>query len=270
MTARPTAIRPPCAAGRFYSDDPERLLTELDALLTAARSSEDVPGPLAIVSPHAGYRYSGPVAASAFEQLRSRRAMVRQVVILGPAHFTRLPGMALPRWDAFDTPLGALRIAEPARALAAALPHVLLSDAAHHGEHSIEVQLPFLQRVLGPQVEIVPVVVGQVQADRVADLIDALWQDESTAVIISTDLSHYHDQTTTRRLDRRTADAILRRDPTAIGDHDACGHHALRGLLELTRRRDLRVRQLDLRTSADTAGGKSRVVGYGAFATYST
>ena len=267
---RPSAIRPASAAGRFYPDDPQRLLAELDALLAAAPISEAASGALAIVSPHAGYRYSGPVAASAFGQLMPRRAMVRRAVVLGPAHFTRLQGMALPRWDAFETPLGAARVDEHARTLAAALPCVVLSDPAHHGEHSIEVQLPFLQRVLGSEVEIVPVVVGRVDAHRVADLIDALWQDQSTAVVLSTDLSHYHDQATASRLDRRTADAIVRRDPAAIGDYDACGRHALRGLLELTRRRDLRVRQLDLRTSGDTAGGTSRVVGYGAFGIYST
>ena len=266
----PTAIRRACVAGSFYPDDPERLLAELDALLAAARSSEDASGALAIVSPHAAYRYSGPVAASAFRQLMSRRAMVRRVVVLGPAHFILLDGMALPRWDAFETPLGAIRVDESARMLAAVLPCVALSDAAHGGEHSIEVQLPFLQRVLGSEIEIVPVVVGRVDADRVADLIDALWQDQSSAVVVSTDLSHYHDQATASRLDQRTADAIVRRDPAAIGDYDACGRAALRGLLEFTRRRDLRVRQIDLRTSGDTAGGKSRVVGYGAFGIYST
>jgi len=267
---QPTAIRPACAAGSFYPDDPQRLLAELDALLAAAPIGEDASGALAIVSPHAGYRYSGPVAASAFGQLMPWRAMVRRAIVLGPAHFTRLGGMALPRFDAFETPLGAVRVDEHARTAAAALPCVVLSDPAHHGEHSIEVQLPFLQRALGSEVEIVPVVVGQVDAHRVADLIDALWPDESTAVVVSTDLSHYHDQATASRLDQRTADAIVRRDPAAIGDYDACGRHALRGLLEFTRRRDLRVRQIDLRTSSDTAGGKSRVVGYGAFGIYST
>ena len=163
-----------------------------------------------------------------------------------------------------------IRVDEPARWLAAALPCVVLSDAAHRAEHSIEVQLPFLQRVLGSEVEIVAFVVGQVEAYRVADLIDALWQDESTAVVVSTELSHYHDHATADRLDRRTADAIVRRDPAANGANDACGRHALRGLLEFTRRRDLRVRQLDLRRSGHTAGSKARVVGYGAFGVYST
>jgi AmmeMemoRadiSam system protein B len=143
-----------------------------------------------------------------------------------------------------------------------------LSAGAHRREHSIEVQLPFLQRSLRPDITIVPITVGRVETGLVANVISALWTDESTAVVVSSDLSHYQDQATAERLDRRTAEAILRQDPLAIGEHAACGRYPLRALLEVTRERSLRMRQLGLRTSADTTGDRSNVVGYGAFAAY--
>jgi AmmeMemoRadiSam system protein B len=267
MTRR-AAVRPAAVAGAFYPADAERLAAEVDALLAAASMPDEEPEALAVVCPHAGYPYSGPVAATAYRRLVPRRGSIRRVVVFGPSHFAVLHGMALPSWDAFETPLGTVSVDGPVCALAMALPGVVVSDAPHDREHSIEVQLPFLQRALGAEVSIVPVLVGPVEACLVADLIDALWQDDSTAVVISTDLSHYHDHAAAGRLDRRTADAIVRRDPAAIGEYDACGRYPLRGLLELARRRDLGVRLLDLRTSGDTAGGRSRVVGYGAFGVY--
>jgi AmmeMemoRadiSam system protein B len=265
---RPAATRPPAVAGMFYSADPDRLAAEVDALLAAASMPKEEPAPLAVVCPHAAYRYSGPVAATAYRRLVPRRGNIRRAVVLGPAHVTLVHGMAVPGWGAFETPLGAISVDEGACAIATALPGVVVSDTAHDREHSIEVQLPFLQRGLGSEITIVPIVVGAVAADVVANLINALWQDESTVVVISTDLSHHHDHATAGRLDRRTAEAILQRDPEAIGEHDACGRYPLRGLLEFARRRDLDVRLLDLRTSGDTAGGRSRVVGYGAFGVY--
>jgi AmmeMemoRadiSam system protein B len=252
----------------FYSADPERLAAEVDALLAAASMPKEEPAPLAVVSPHAAYRYSGPVAAAAYRRLAPRHGSVRRAVVLGPAHFTLVHGMAVPCWGAFETPLGAVSVDVGACAIAAALPGVVVSDAAHDREHSIEVQLPFLQRALGAEITIVPVVVGPIEAYRVAYVMDALWQDESTVIVVSTDLSHHHDHATAGRLDRRTAEAILQRDPEAIGEQDACGRYPLRGLLEFARQRDLDVRLLDLRTSGDAAGGPSRVVGYGAFGVY--
>jgi AmmeMemoRadiSam system protein B len=265
---RPAATRPAAVAGVFYPADPDRLAAEVDALLATVSMPRDEPEVLAVVSPHAAYRYSGQVAATAYRRLAPRRGSVRRAVVLGPAHFTVVHGMALPGWGAFETPFGAVAVDEPASAIAAALPGVVISDAAHAREHSIEVQLPFLQRALGAEVTIVPVVVGQVEAYRVAHVMNALWQDESTVIVVSTDLSHYHDHATAGRLDRRTADAIVRRDPDGIGEYDACGCRPLRGLLDFARRRELDVRLLDLRTSGDTAGGRSRVVGYGAFGVY--
>ena len=237
-------------------------------MLAAVTPPPSPPGPVGLIVPHAGYRYSGPVAAHAYRRLALRRATVRRVLVLGPDHFTGLHAMALPSWSAFATPLGEVPVDDEGHALAAGLPDVVVSDAAHLREHALEVQLPFLQRVLAPETTLIPVLVGQVAASRVAQLIELLWRDDSTAVVLSTDLSHYSDQATARRLDQRTADAIVRADPAAIGEQDACGRFALRGLLELARRRGLSVRLLDLRTSADTAGDPSRVVGYGAFGVY--
>jgi len=263
-------IRPFACADRFYPADPARLARTVDGLLREVSLSEDEPPPLAAVVPHAGYRYSGPVAASAFRRVAARRGAVRRVLVLGPAHFAPLVGIALPGCDAFATPLGQLWVDQSACSLAATLPAVETSPDAHAAEHSIEVQLPFVQRTLGPDISLVPILVGTVEPHQVARLIEALWTDESTIVLVSTDLSHYHDHATARRLDQRTAEAIVRRDPTAIDDHAACGRHPLRGLLLALRQRDLQVRQLDLRTSADTAGNPANVVGYGAFGVYET
>jgi AmmeMemoRadiSam system protein B len=262
------ALTRPCAvAGSFYPAEPDRLAADVDRMLAAVPEPAP-PGPVAIIVPHAGYRYSGPVAASAYRQLVLRRASVRRVLVMGPDHFTGLRAVALPSWTAFATPLGEVSVDSETYALAAGLPGVVVSAAAHLREHALEVQLPFLLRTLGPEVSVVPILVGEVRVRRVADLIDVLWPDDSTAVVLSTDLSHYHDQPTARLLDQRTADGIVRTDPEAIGDRAACGRFPLRGLLELARRRGLSVRLLDLRTSADTAGEPSRVVGYGAFALY--
>jgi MEMO1 family protein len=267
MTARPTATRRAAVAGRFYPADPRQLAADVDGMLAAVARAAP-PGPVGIIAPHAGYRYSGPIAATAYRHLALRQDAVRRVLLLGPDHFTGLPGMAVPSSAAFATPLGDIPLDSAACALTASLPDVVVSDTRHAREHSLEVHLPFLQRSLYPDIPVIPVLVGLAAPSRVAHVIDMLWQDDSTTVVLSTDLSHYHDHATACRLDRRTADAIVRADPAAIGEGDACGRFPLRGLLELARRRKLRVQLLDLRTSADTAGDPSRVVGYGAFGVY--
>jgi AmmeMemoRadiSam system protein B len=262
-------VRPPECAGRFYPADAARLAATVDRLLAEVpTSAADDEAPVALVVPHAGYIYSGRVAAAAYRRLAEQRGHVRRVVILGPAHFARLADAALPDYSAFATPLGEIEVDQSGCALAAGLPAVTVSARAHGREHSIEVQLPFLQRSLGPDIRIVPIAVGRVETRLLADVISALWTDESTAVVVSTDLSHYQDQATAERLDGQTAEAILRQDPLAIGEGAACGRYPLRALLEVTRERSLRMRQLDLRTSADTTGDRSSVVGYGAFAAH--
>lgn len=262
MTAGRTATeRPPAVAGAFYPADPDELAADVDRLLAGARPAEAVGEPLALVVPHAGYVYSGPVAATAYALLQDRA--IARVALLGPAHFVPLVGAAVTAADGWRTPLGVVSI-DPALRETAAAAGAVVDERAHEPEHAIEVQLPFLQRALGAGFQALPIAVGVSEAAAVADLIAALLP--YALVVVSTDLSHYLDDATARTLDRRTADAVLAREPERIGRDDACGSFALRGLVELARRDHLLVRLLDLRTSADTAGEPWRVVGYGAFA----
>ena len=260
------AIRPPAVAGTFYPAGPESLLRALRSSQAGAkRAPEDRAVPKALVVPHAGYVYSGPVAASAYLRLAPARSVIRRVVLLGPSHRVPLWGMAVPASDAFATPLGLVPVDAAARDAARALPGVTVDDLPHAAEHSLEVQLPFLQSVLD-SFAVLPVAVGQGPPEEVADLLDALWGGPETVVVVSTDLSHYHRYDVAQELDGRTAAAIVAADARAIGNADACGSHALRGILTAARRRHLPVEQIDLRSSGDTAGDHERVVGYGAFA----
>ena len=259
-------IRPPAVAGTFYPADPEKLLAAVgEALADASARRPSGPAPKALIAPHAGYLYSGPVAAAAYATVMPRRDQIERVVILGPAHTVPLAAIAAPGADALATPLGPVPVDTGAcsRLLGAGL--AVVSDPAHAAEHSIEVQLPFVQVALG-QVHVVPLVVGQVPASTVADVLDAVWGGPETLIVVSTDLSHYHDQPTATDLDRRTAAAILARRPEALGRGDACGLFPLQGLLTAASRHDLAVDLLALATSADTVGDPDRVVGYGAFA----
>jgi AmmeMemoRadiSam system protein B len=256
-------------AGAFYPADPSdlRAMIAADLATAAAHDVADQPAAKAIVAPHAGYVYSGPIAASAYAPLASRRGTITRVVLLGPAHRVALRGMAVPTVAGFDSPLGAVPIDGDARRTALACRRVVADDRPHAGEHSLEVHLPFLQEVLGADGwALLPVVVGHTDPEDVADLLDAVWGGSETLVVVSTDLSHYHDHGTAQRLDAATAAAIVEGRALDIGPSDACGTHPLRGLLVAARRHGLATRLLDLRTSADTAGDPSRVVGYGAFA----
>ncbi len=255
-------VRVPVAAGSFYPDGAAALEETVDALLTGAAPSERRgPAPGAVIVPHAGYRFSGAVAATAYALV----ARVKRVVLLGPAHFVPLIGMAIPSCAGWASPLGEVPIDDELRERATAA-GAKVDDAPHELEHSLEVQLPFLQRVAGERLTVLPVAVGATGPDAVADLIDALDDEPDRLIVVSTDLSHYLDAETARTLDRRTADAVVERDPRAIRIEDACGVFALRGIVEHARRHDLAIRLLDLRNSADTAGDPWRVVGYGAFA----
>jgi MEMO1 family protein len=256
-------IRPPAVAGTFYPDDPAELAAAVDDALGPAPVGE--PPPKAIIAPHAGYIYSGPIAGSAYGRLRPCRDVVTRVVLIGPAHRARVAGLAVSGADAFATPLGTIPIDEAGRTAALALPAVEMDDEAHAREHSLEVHLPFLQRVLA-RFAIVPLVVGDAEPDEVASVLERLWGGPETCIVASTDLSHYEDYATAAARDRRTTDAIVARDVERIGDRDACGARPVRGLLEVARRRGLTVRLLDLRSSGDTAGPRDEVVGYGAFA----
>jgi AmmeMemoRadiSam system protein B len=235
----------------------------VDRLLASGGAPIGDPPP-AVIVPHAGYRYSGPVAASAYRLLRAAGDRVRRVALLGPAHFVPLGGAAVPGSPAWDTPIGTAAIDPVLREVAAGAGAVI-DDGPHEPEHALEVQLPFLMRLLGAGTTFLPVAVGRAGAEVVAGLVEALW-GEVDLVVVSTDLSHYLDVHAARLRDRRTADAVLARRAEAIGPEDACGLFALRGIVQLARVRDLPIRLLDLRTSADTLGDPDRVVGYGAFA----
>jgi AmmeMemoRadiSam system protein B len=255
-------VRPAAVAGLFYPGDPAALAGEVDRLLAAAPGGGALP--VALIVPHAGYRYSGPIAASAYALLRDAGPRVRRVVLLGPSHFVPLRGLALPGAASLETPLGRVPVDPDGAERASALPEVTSSAAAHAREHSLEVQLPFLQRLL-PGVPVVPLVVGQAAPEAVARVIEALWAEPGTLVLVSSDLSHYLPWEVARGVDADTARRILALDERIASD-EACGSAGIRGLLVAARRRGLSVRQLDLRNSGDTDGDKGRVVGYGAFA----
>jgi AmmeMemoRadiSam system protein B len=257
------AVRLPVAAGTFYPADPAALTRAVDRLLAEA---PPWPGaaPWGIVVPHAGYRYSGPVASSAYAAVRASRAEIARVVVIGPAHFVPLIGCAVPASNSWRTPLGDARIDIDLREIVLGAGCVA-GDESHLPEHSLEVQLPLLQRLLGERLRFLPVAVGRTPADDVAALLSALGRHVDL-VVVSTDLSHYEDITTARLLDRRTAEAVQALDAEAIGPSDACGVFALRGAVAFARSAHLSIRLLDLRTSGDTAGDPDRVVGYGAFA----
>lgn len=258
-------VRPPAVAGLFYPDHARELAETVDALLRDARADAppaDAVPPRALIVPHAGYAYSGPIAARAYATL-APAAPITRVAIVGPAHRVHLRGMALPSVDAFATPLGDVALADCDPI--AALPNVVVDDGAHRDEHCIEVHLPFLQRIL-PTFEIVPIVVGQCDAEAVARVLTRLSSDAATLLVISSDLSHYEDYASATRHDTETAAAILDGRGQAIGPHDACGAYAIRGLLDTARENALGSELLDLRSSGDTAGTLDRVVGYGAFA----
>ena len=259
-----TSIRPAAVAGMFYPGDRHSLAMELDELIGGVEHLEPRLGfPKALIVPHAGYVYSGPVAARAYDHLASARGIVRRVVLLGPVHRVPVRGLALPCAQAFATPLGTIPVDEEAVRAVQDLPQVVKSDAAHALEHSLEVQLPFLQKMLG-RFSIVPFAVGMASAQEVAQVIERLWGGPETLIVISTDLSHYHAYEDARRIDGATIARIA--SFAANLDHDeACGATPLNGLLALAPRKNLSIRLLGACNSGDTAGGKGQVVGYSAF-----
>ena len=257
-------VRAPAVAGQFYPHEAGVLRSQLSQLL--ADNPASGPPPKALIAPHAGYVYSGPVAAHAYNRLRARAGNVRRVALLGPAHHVALRGLALPTADAFHTPLGDIALDQDSMARLEHLPQVARSDAAHRLEHSLEVHLPFLQMIF-ENFTLVPLVVGWSPADEVAKVLDTLWGGDETLIIVSSDLSHYHPYETARRLDEDTA-RLIEACRTPINDNQACGAYPINGLLSVARVRQLRIERLDLRNSGDTAGDRRRVVGYGAWAVH--
>jgi MEMO1 family protein len=259
------AIRPPAVAGTFYPAGAARLRAMVEDHVAAAHGAGSGRTPKALIAPHAGYVYSGPVAGRAFAALGAGAAKLRRVVVIGPAHYVPLRGLARPTAAAFRTPLGEVPLDEAAATTLRELPQVATNDEPHEPEHGIEVELPFLQVLLGEFV-LVPLVVGEAAPEEVAAVLERLWGGSETLLVISSDLSHYEPYARAREHDATTAAAIERLDGAALGPLDACGWLAVAGLLHEARRRGLAARRLDLRSSGDTAGPKDAVVGYGAWA----
>ena len=260
-------VRPPAVAGMFYPAAASELARDVGALLAHAESAaRGEPVPKAIIAPHAGYVYSGPIAATAYARLAPARGKVTRVVLLGPVHRVPVRGLALPAAAVLATPLGNIPIDIDAVAQLSKLPQVTVSPAAHALEHSLEVHLPFLQTVL-EKFSVVPLAVGDATADEVAQVLDILWGGAETLIVVSSDLSHYLSYHEAQTIDRATAQAILDLR-TDISHEQACGGTPVNGLVLAARRRSLTPQLLDLRNSGDTAGDRKRVVGYGAFAFY--
>nr|VFK55081.1 MAG: hypothetical protein BECKTUN1418F_GA0071002_106213 [Candidatus Kentron sp. TUN]VFK56869.1 MAG: hypothetical protein BECKTUN1418D_GA0071000_105413 [Candidatus Kentron sp. TUN]VFK60942.1 MAG: hypothetical protein BECKTUN1418E_GA0071001_106013 [Candidatus Kentron sp. TUN] len=272
-----SAIRPPAVANRFYPGEPVALKETVREFLRefskneSAEKERDAPDspsstiPKAIIAPHAGFIYSGPTAGAAYGRLVPAHANIRRVVLLGPSHYIRFRGLATTSADFYHIPLGDISVDRTAIARLADLPQVVLLDEAHVSEHSLEVHLPFLREVLDDFM-LVPLVVGETHPEEVAEVLERLWGNSDTLVVISTDLSHYLTYERAKQQDSITAHAIETLDTTAIHPEDACGRNPINGLLHFAKQQGMTVQRLDLRNSGDTAGDKKRVVGYGAWA----
>src|SRR5438128_5930656 len=261
------SVRPAAVAGTFYPGDSRALTTELDDLLGGVEHLAPRLGfPKALIVPHAGYSYSGPIAARAYDELAAARGIVRRVVLLGPVHRVPVRGLAIPTDEAFATPLGTVPLDRAALERVRDLPQVVASDLAHLQEHALEVQLPFLQRQLG-EFALAPFAVGAASVPEVAEVIERLWGGPETLIVISTDLSHYHAYAEARQIDRATVTRIAG-FATDLDHEEACGATPLNGLLAAAQKRKLAIKLLAACNSGDTAGGKGQVVGYSSFALY--
>jgi AmmeMemoRadiSam system protein B len=253
-------LRRQSAAGLFYPDDPDELRRDVDRMVREARLV-DGPPPKAMIQPHAGYVYSGPIAATGYRRLQHTRPAVQRVVILGPNHTVPLDSIAASSAEEWETPLGRIPVDAELRAALVGTHGVHVGDRPHLTEHAIEVQLPFLQRVLSPGWTFLPLVVGDCKRETTAAVIDACWTPD-TLIVVSSDLSHYHSYAEARRIDDRTIEEIVTRSVGALGPRQACGYSPLRGLLVSAGAAGLTLEILDARNSGGTAGQDHRVVGY--------
>ncbi len=264
---RTDRIRKPAVAGLFYPDRTAEL-EQTVASLVAASDEAPASAPKALIAPHAGYVYSGPTAGVAFRRIQPFADQIRRVVLIGPCHRYAFRGLALPTATALATPLGIVSVDLELSRRVLSLEQVQVDDRAHQGEHSLEVELPFLQWLL-TEFEVLPLTVGDASPNEVAEVLETVWGGPETLIVISSDLSHYLPYDEARTVDRRTADTILALDGTLAPEH-ACGARALNGFLEVARRQGLKPELLRLENSGDTAGDRQRVVGYSAFAFYPT
>ncbi len=257
-----SSVRTPAVAGLFYPADPGQLAHDVQQLLASAPRHSLIPK--ALIVPHAGYIYSGPIAATAYATLKPVAERIRRVVLLGPTHRVAVRGLALPGAEAFDTPLGRVSLDTEAARRIGSLPQVTISPQAHALEHSIEVQLPFLQSVL-QEFKLLPLAVGMADPEEVAAVLEALWGGEETLIVISSDLSHFLPYAAAQRADKATVQSILGLHQP-IDHEQACGGTPVNGLIVAARQHHLTPHLLDLRNSGDTAGSYDQVVGYAALA----
>ena len=263
-------IRQAAVAGSFYPANAHELSAQIDQFLADAEHHHRITqtnSPKAMIVPHAGYMYSGPIAASAYYSQIPTHNVINRVVLLGPSHRVAFTGLASCSATHYNTPLGSIPLDRNTLDQLTRLPQVNENDEAHIYEHSLEVQLPFLQKILDDFV-LVPLVVGDTQPHSVAEVLDSVWGDKHTLIVISSDLSHYHDYATAQRMDRSTSNAIEHLNPDEIHYDDACGRNPLNGLLLLAKQKNMHVETVDLRNSGDTAGPRDQVVGYGAYLFY--
>lgn len=261
-TSKPL-VRLPSVAGQFYSDNALELHQQISRFIQQAQTVHS-DYPKAIIAPHAGYVYSGPVAATAYKKVMEKAATIKQVIIMSPAHRYGFKGLAWSAADSFRTPLGDVKVNKEALNQVKQLDFVHNLEQAFDGEHALEVHLPFLQSILN-DFQIVPFVVGVAEPEQVAQVLDQLWGKEETLIVISSDLSHFHDYQSARQRDQKTTQAIEDLRYEDIHGEDACGTYPLSGLLLEARKRKLHAENIDLRNSGDTAGSKDSVVGYGAY-----
>jgi MEMO1 family protein len=285
------SVRPPAVAGLFYPGDPQRLRAQVTELLADAAHARSPHEPVAasaqtgdmrvdpdiaaahpgydyvkaLIAPHAGYIYSGAIAGVSFARLRERASDIARVVVIGPAHYVALRGIGIPTAESFATPLGAVALDGDALAVIADLPCVVPHDAAHAPEHALEVELPFLQMMLG-EFKLVPLIVGDAEPKEVAQTLSRVWGGAETLIVISSDLSHYHDYDTAKRLDAATAAAIEQGEWARLSSNNACGYLPIAGFLIEAGQYGLQAHRLAMCNSGDTAGDRDRVVGYGAWA----
>lgn len=261
-----TSARPPAVAGLFYPGSAAELRDVVTRYLDAASVIDLPASPKALIVPHAGYIYSGSVAAAAYASVKPLRGKIRRIVLLGPSHRVYLQGIAVPQWREFVTPLGSVRVDDESKALLLEQAKVIVSDAPHAMEHSLEVQLPFLQAMF-EDFTLLPLVAGDASPQHVASVLASVWGGADTLVLISSDLSHYHPYEVAQQLDRATSEDILQCS-THLSGEQACGATCINGLTHLARERKMRLREIARLNSGDTAGDRARVVGYGAFAVH--
>jgi len=261
LTSRQASV-----AGSFYPKNPAQLKKTLTNLFNANEDLNiDFQTPVkAIIAPHAGYIYSGPIAAKAYSLVSTCIKGKNKITIIGPSHFVPFNGIALSTAEFFETPLGKIKVDHHAYELINRIPEVIYLDEAHAREHSIEVHLPFIQ-YLKKDVRIIPLAVGQTSYQKVAKVLEKFCEEKDNLIIISSDLSHYHAYGYAQKYDLQTALKIENYKCSQLGPNEACGYLAIAGLLKMAKDRKYKIKRIDLCNSGDTSGSKDTVVGYGSW-----